>query len=95
MDQKTMAKSCIRCYVSGMVQGVFFRASTKEQADQLEITGYAKNLTDGRVEVLACGESKQLDKLYQWLHRGPSRARVTHVTRETHDVIDAQDFVIL
>lgn len=76
---------CIRCLVSGRVQGVFFRASTRFEAEQLNIKGYAKNLTDGRVEVLACGEPEAVEKLRQWLAHGPDRAKVTGVSCEAID----------
>ena len=68
---------CIHCVVSGKVQGVWFRASTKEQADRLAITGFAKNLPDGRVEVFACGERENIAELAAWLKHGPALAEVT------------------
>jgi len=67
---------CKRCYVSGRVQGVFFRHSTLRQAEELGVTGYATNLADGRVEVLACGEERAVDALIRWLHDGPRMAEV-------------------
>ena len=72
-------RACIRCIVYGRVQGVFFRASTRNQAQQLGIVGYAKNLSDGCVEVIACGQPAALDKLKDWLHKGPSSAQVANV----------------
>ncbi|UCC57353.1 MAG: acylphosphatase [Gammaproteobacteria bacterium] len=72
--------SCRRCYVSGRVQGVFFRASTTEQAHLLGIRGYARNLPDGRVEVLACGTDAAVQQLCDWLAQGPPAARVSDVT---------------
>ncbi|MCP4993693.1 MAG: acylphosphatase [Gammaproteobacteria bacterium] len=76
----------VRCYVSGRVQGVFFRASARFQAESLGITGYARNLTDGRVEVLACGQPTAVNNLRAWLARGPSGARVSGVS--CHPVSD-------
>lgn len=73
---------CMHCYISGKVQGVWFRASTKVQADKLTITGWVRNLPDGRVEVLACGTEDQLEQLYTWLQQGPQYARVDEYTRE-------------
>lgn len=70
---------CKRCLVSGRVQGVFYRASTAERATALGVTGYAKNLPDGRVEVLACGEEAAVEALCEWLRQGPTAARVTAV----------------
>ncbi len=73
---------CRRCYVSGRVQGVFFRASTQQQAVRLGVTGYARNLPDGRVEVLACGGSEQVETLCEWLRSGPAHADVSAVLCE-------------
>jgi acylphosphatase len=68
-----------RCYVSGRVQGVFYRASTRERAQQLGCRGYARNLADGRVEVLAVGEPAAVDALVEWLWHGPPAAHVQDV----------------
>lgn len=75
-------KGCIHCFVSGRVQGVWFRKATQDEAKTLGLTGWAKNLPDGRVEVLACGEKNKLEELYQWLHQGPPLAEVTEILRE-------------
>lgn len=71
-----------RFLVSGRVQGVCFRASTREQALALGLRGVARNLADGRVEVIACGDRQALDALEHWLHRGPPAAQVERVMRE-------------
>jgi acylphosphatase len=77
-----------RCLVSGRVQGVCFRASTAQRARRLGVTGYARNLPDGRVEVLACGEPAAVSALCDWLWEGPPAARVTEVTVQTVDDFD-------
>lgn len=69
----------LHCWVSGRVQGVWFRASTRETAGRLALTGWARNLPDGRVEVVAQGEREPLEALLAWLHQGPSGARVDTV----------------
>ena len=69
----------MRYRVTGRVQGVFFRASTRREAISLGITGYAKNLPDGSVEVLACGSAAAVEQLGEWLWVGPAAARVSHV----------------
>ncbi|MGN6314113.1 MAG: acylphosphatase [Rhodanobacteraceae bacterium] len=74
--------ACARFIIRGRVQGVFFRASTREQALRLGVSGYARNLDDGSVEVLACGSSGALDALQEWLRDGPPSARVEDVSRE-------------
>ncbi|NND58714.1 MAG: acylphosphatase [Gammaproteobacteria bacterium] len=79
--------SCSRFLVSGRVQGVFFRASTARQAKALGLTGYAHNLDDGRVEVLACGSAEAIDELGRWLWQGPPASDVDDVSRsEAKDV---------
>jgi acylphosphatase len=73
-----------RCHVSGRVQGVFFRASTRLRARELGVTGHARNLPDGRVEVLACGPPAAVEALCGWLWEGPPSAQVSAV--EVEDV---------
>ncbi len=70
---------CRKCRVAGRVQGVFFRASTQQRAQQLALTGYARNMDDGSVEVLVCGDSAQVEQLCRWLWQGPQAAEVAHV----------------
>ena len=71
---------------------MYFRASTRQRALQLGLTGYAKNLPDGRVEVLAVGESVALDQLSQWLRRGPPAASVTEL-QSIDVVIEASEYL--
>lgn len=85
-----------RFFVSGRVQGVFFRASTQAEAQRLGINGWAKNLVDGRVEVLAQHEEVEvLDQLADWLQHGPPHARVESVERENVDVSPAPGFRVV
>lgn len=69
-------------WISGRVQGVAFRASTRAQAEALGLHGHARNLPDGRVEVLACGEDHALSVLLRWLEVGPPASRVDSVRVE-------------
>jgi acylphosphatase len=85
---------CYRCLVAGDVQGVFYRASTRHEAQQLGITGYARNLPDGRVEVVACGTAEAVTRLTDWLHEGPSGARVSGVACEVIEMQVYSNFVI-
>jgi acylphosphatase len=77
---------CARFFVSGKVQGVFFRASCVQQGARLGLRGWARNLVDGRVEVLASGEPDSLDELARWLTSGPPAARVDNVERHPEDL---------
>ena len=74
--------SAARFLVSGKVQGVWYRASAREQALALHLEGFARNLPDGSVEVVALGEEKALDALEAWLWQGPPLAKVTEVRRD-------------
>lgn len=73
------SNKCRRFRVTGRVQGVFFRDSTREKARRLELAGYANNMPDGSVEVLACGSETSLDELATWLESGPPMAKVAAV----------------
>ena len=75
--------SARRFTIKGRVQGVFFRDSTRRVANSLDITGHAMNLSDGNVEVFACGEPDALDRLAEWLKDGPRMASVSEVTTQT------------
>lgn len=65
--------------VSGRVQGVYYRASTVQEASRLGVLGYARNLADGRVEVVAEGTDAQLSQLKAWCQQGPDAAIVKSV----------------
>jgi len=93
-EQQADRQVCIRCQVAGRVQGVFFRASAREQAVRLGLTGYARNLPDGRVEVLVCGEPRAVDQLREWLRVGPPQAAVTGVAFEAQDYQPFQGFAL-
>ncbi|MCA1687647.1 MAG: acylphosphatase [Actinobacteria bacterium] len=68
--------------VSGQVQGVFFRDSTREKAEQLGLTGWVKNLPDGRVAALFEGPSEKVREMIRWCKEGPSHAEVEDVETE-------------
>jgi len=72
-----------KIFISGRVQGVFFRESTRRQAVQLKLSGGVRNLGDGRVEVQVSGEEKDIESLIKWLKTGPKYAKVS-----TIEVID-------
>jgi acylphosphatase len=68
--------------VSGLVQGVFYRATAVEVAHGLGLTGWVRNLPDGRVEAIAEGPAEALEAFVRWCHEGPAAARVDHVQAE-------------
>ncbi len=78
----------MRCFVSGRVQGVGFRAATVRKGRELGLAGVARNLPDGRVEVTACGDASAIATLAGWLWHGPPLADVQAVAIE--DLEDAQ-----
>ncbi len=75
--------ACARFIVSGNVQGVFFRASAREQAQRLGLSGHARNLDDGSVEGIACGDAADIAAMERWLQAGPAAARVDRVSRHS------------
>jgi acylphosphatase len=70
---------CKKCLVGGRVQGVYYRATAARRARELGIHGYARNLPDGRVEVLACGDEELVSAFVKWLWIGSSASKVTSV----------------
>lgn len=90
-----MTQVCIAAYVYGVVQGVGFRYNTQHKATALGLTGYARNLDDDSVEVVACGEKEAVEQLMEWLKNGgPRSARVDRVLVEPRGVDDYKGFSI-
>ena len=84
-----------RIYVSGLVQGVFYRANAQKEAQRLKVTGYIKNLSDGRVETVIEGEDLCVNKMIQWCEVGPKYARVDKVEVINEEYIgEFKDFFI-
>lgn len=88
-------RQCRHYLVSGRVQGVFFRATTQETARRLGLTGWVRNVADGRVELVACGEAQPLAALEHWLWQGPPHARVESVTVSEVPVQAFVDFRVM
>jgi acylphosphatase len=83
---------CRRSFVSGRVQGVFYRKTAVRRARELGLRGFARNLADGRVEVLACGEDAAVAALVAWLWEGSSASKVTAVATNDEALEAAQNF---
>jgi acylphosphatase len=89
-----MSKRHLNVRVSGKVQGVFFRASAKEQADQLGVKGFVRNEPNGNVYLEAEGDENQLKLFLEWCARGPKRAQVTQVTSEESALMTIERFEV-
>ena len=70
---------CVHLIVSGRVQGVFFRDNTRRKAIELGLNGYAKNLPDGNVEIVAQGGEKKINELVDFIKKGPGIAKVKNI----------------
>lgn len=89
-------KTRVHVLISGQVQGVWYRTSTKEQADDLGLTGWVRNTTDGDVEAVFEGEERSVDEMIAWCHQGPQFAQVTDVKVKREPSTDElKGFVIL
>jgi acylphosphatase len=80
------AEACRRFWVSGRVQGVYFRASAREKARALGLHGWIANLPDGRVEAVARGAADALEAFATWLAEGPPQAEVSGVASEVVEI---------
>ena len=77
-----MKKIRVHIFVSGRVQNVCFRGDTQQIARELEITGWVKNLPDGKVEIIAEGEKEKLKQMVDWVKQGPPAAQVNNIDIE-------------
>ena len=85
MNNPEKRKKRVRLVISGRVQGVFFRASTKDEADRLGLGGWVRNLETGQVEAVAEGDAEAIERFLSWCRVGPRLASVSRVetTEET------------
>ena len=74
-----MSNQRVRLFVTGKVQGVFFRQTLKVMAKKNEVFGWVRNLKDGRVEAVLEGDDEKINRLIEWAHGGPANARVEDV----------------
>lgn len=72
----------VHVLISGRVQGVFFRANTKQKAQSLNVKGWVRNTSDGKVEAIFEGEEESVDKMIKWCHKGSPHANVENVKVE-------------
>lgn len=89
-----MSNICLHFLISGRVQGVFFRDSTRRKAQELGVKGWVRNTHDGKVEVVACGSEDKIQELQAWLNHGPAAAEVEDVSLQSLDWQDHEDFVV-
>lgn len=81
----------VRLEIYGRVQGVFYRASTREKAQELGLCGWVRNRRDGSVEAVAEGPDEMVDELVQWAHTGPTQARVDRVEIAEQEALTARE----
>lgn len=84
----------VKVLISGQVQGVFFRVRTQAMAEKLGLSGWVRNLSDGRVEVVFQGTAEAVDQAVKWCHQGPVSARVNQVKVAVQPPEDLTDFEI-
>jgi acylphosphatase len=82
----------VHLWISGQVQGVFFRAHTKQKALALGLAGWVKNLPSGRVEAVFQGDKTKVEKMINWCHHGPLSAEVTNVDIKWEELKDIEPF---
>jgi len=86
---------CLQIIVSGTVQGVFFRANTSQKAADFGLKGYAKNLLDGTVEIVAEGDEEKINKLIEFIRSNPGASKVTNLDIKNIDLQSFKNFEII
>jgi len=96
-DYSTMSTQqlAMRGLIKGLVQGVFFRMETQQQALQRQLTGWVRNTSTGHVEVLICGDEANVGSMIEWLHQGPALAKVSAVELARINNPELEDFQIV
>ena len=84
-------KTNVHVIISGRVQGVWFRASTKQKAEQLGLTGWVRNISDGCVEAVFEGEEQLVNQMIEWCHSGPPLSKVKNVDAKNQNPTNGFD----
>ncbi len=88
-------KKSVRLYIRGVVQGVFFRAFLKENAEKLDVRGFTRNLDDGRVEVFLEGDPDKVNQMIELCRKGPKYSKIEHVEIIPEKFQDLKGFKVL
>lgn len=88
-------KKSIRLYITGSVQGIFFRQFVKDHADKRKIRGYVRNLEDGRVEIFLEGNQEDVDAMASICKRGPQHSQIRNVEEKKESFQDFKEFKII
>ena len=88
-------KKSIRLYVTGTVQGIFYRAFVKENAEKLNVKGFVRNLEDGRVEVFLEGNPEEIKKIIELCKKGPKHSIIKNIEEKVERFQDFKTFKIL
>lgn len=88
-------KKAVRLYISGTVQGVFFRRFVKDNADKLNVRGFVRNLEDGRIEIFIEGEQDNIANMISICKRGPAHSNLRKVDEKEEKLQDFKEFKIL
>lgn len=88
-------KKSVRLYVSGTVQGIFFRAFVKENAERYNVKGFVRNLEDGRVEVFLEGNADDVNKMVELCKKGPKHSQIQKIEEKAERFQDFKTFKVL
>lgn len=88
-------KKSIRLYITGVVQGVFFRAFVKENAEKYNVKGFIRNLEDGRIEIFLEGDGNMVDKMIELCNKGPKHSQIRNVQIKNERFQDFKLFKVL
>lgn len=88
-------KKAVRLYLNGIVQGIFFRAFVKENAEKYNVKGFVRNLEDGRIEVFLEGEFETVDKMIELCKKGPKFSQIRNVELKEEKLQDFKEFKVL
>jgi len=88
-------KKSVRLYINGVVQGVFFRAFIKENAERYDVKGFTRNLEDGRIEIFLEGNVEEVNKMIALCRKGPKHSKITHVEVKPEKFQEFKTFKVL